>query len=56
MVEETEDYMRRVFLTYGTPLTAVSSFRYLGQTLSSTEKNYPAVGRNLRRSRVNGDV
>ena len=42
----------RVFLAYGTPLTEVSSFRYLGQTLSSTDDNWSEVERNLRRARV----
>ena len=30
LVEETEYQMGRVFSEYGTPLTAVSLFRYLG--------------------------
>ena len=42
--------MGRVFLAYGTPLMAVSSFRYLGKTLSSTDNDWPAVGWNLWRA------
>ena len=30
MEEDMEEHMVRVFLAYGTPLTAVSLFRYLG--------------------------
>ena len=51
MLEDTEDQMGRVFLEYGTPLMAVSSLRYLGRTLSSTDENWPAVERNFQRAR-----
>ena len=44
--------MGRVFLAYGTPLTAVSSFRYLVQTLFSTDNNWPTVEQNPRRAQV----
>ena len=50
MVEETEDQMGRVFLVYGTPLTALSSFWNLGQMLSSTDENWSAVEQNLQRA------
>ena len=43
--------MGRVFSTYGTPMAAVSSFRYLGQTLSSSNNDWTAVERNSRRAR-----
>ena len=43
--------MRRVFLEYGTPLTSVSSFRYLGKMLWSTENDWLEVELNLRRAR-----
>ena len=43
MVEETEEQMGRVLLAYGTPSTAVSSFCFLGETLSSADKNWPVV-------------
>ena len=48
VVEETEEQMGRVLLAYGTPLTAIYLFWYLGQTLSSTDNNWPEVERNLR--------
>ena len=35
-----------------TPLTAVSSFRYLGRTVSSANDDWTAVERNLRRVRL----
>ena len=44
--------MGKLLSAYGTPLTAVSLFRYLGQMLSSTDNNCPAVEWNLRRARV----
>ena len=43
--------MGRFFPAYGTPLTAVSLFRYLGQTLSFANKNWLVVERNLQRAR-----
>ena len=43
--------MGRVFSAYGTPLAAVSSFRYLRRTLSSTDRDWPAVEQNIRRAR-----
>ena len=49
LIKETEEQMERVFSAYGTPLTAVSSFRYLGRTFPSTDDNWPAVERNLQR-------
>ena len=51
LVEETEEHTGRVSLAYGTPLTAVSSFRYLGQELLSTNNKFLAVERKLRRMR-----
>ena len=41
--------MGRVLLEYGTPMTSVSLFRYLGQTFPSTNNDCLAVERNLRR-------
>ena len=35
--------MGRVFLEYVTPLTAVTSFKYLRQTLSSSDDNLTAA-------------
>ena len=43
--------MERVFLDYGTPLTAVYLFRYLGQTLPSNDDDWLTVEQNLRRAR-----
>ena len=50
VVEETEEQMGRVFLDYETALTLVSLFRYLGQTLLSSNNNCLAVERNLWRA------
>ena len=50
-VEYMEGQMGRVFLEYGTPLTLVSLFQYLGLTLLSSNNNWPVVERNLRRAR-----
>ena len=52
VIEETEKHMGEIFSEYGTPLMAVSSFRYLGLTLSSANDDCPVVERNLRRARV----
>ena len=46
--------MERVFLTYGEPLKAFISFRYMGRTFSSTDKDLPAVERSLCRRRKMG--
>ena len=51
LVEETEEHMGQVLSEYRTPLTAVSSFRYLGRALLSTDNNWPAVEWNLWRAR-----
>ena len=55
VVKETEEQMRRVFLTYRTPLTSVPLFNYSGRTLSSSNNNWPAVEQNLHKARGNGD-
>ena len=52
MSEEIEDHMGQYFLEYGTPLMAVSSFRYLGLIFPSTDDDWPVVEWNLRRPRV----
>ena len=51
VVEETEEQIGRFFPEYGTPLMAVSLFCYLGQTLSSSNDDWPVVERNIRRAR-----
>ena len=40
--------MGRVFLAYGTPLTVVILFKYLGRNLSFSDDNWPVVEHNLR--------
>ena len=37
-------------MAYGTPMTSVSLFRYLGQTLLSSKYNWLLVEWNLRRA------
>ena len=37
------------FKVYGQPLAIVSSFSYLGRTLTATDDNWPAVVGNLRK-------
>ena len=49
--EETEEQVRRFFPEYGTPLTAVSLFHYLGRIFPSADDDWPVVERNLRRAR-----
>ena len=44
--------MGRVFLAYGTLLTTVPLFKYLGRTLSSSEKNWTAVEQNIRQAQI----
>ena len=44
--------MVQYFLEYGTTLMEVSSFRYLGLTLPSTDDDWTAVEWNLWRTRV----
>ena len=41
--------MGRVFSEYGTLLMAVPSFKYLGQTMLSSNENWTVVEQNLRR-------
>ena len=49
VVEETEERMGMVLLVYRTPLTAVTSFKYLEKMLSSSNNDWPVVEQNLRR-------
>ena len=39
VVDDTEERMERVFLEYGTPLTAVPLFKYFGKMLLSSEND-----------------
>ena len=50
VVEETEERIGRVLSAYGTPLTAVPSFKYLVQTLLSSDDDFPEVEHNQRRA------
>ena len=50
VVAETEELMWSIFLAYGTPLTVVPSFKYLGHNISSTDDKCQAVESNLQRS------
>ena len=43
--------MGKVFLSYGTPITAVSLFRYLGCTFLSSDNDWRAVEWKLRKAR-----
>ena len=42
--------MGGVFFAYGTSLTAVTYFKYLGQALSSCNNDWPIVEQNLHRA------
>ena len=42
--------MGRFLSAYGTPLTAVPPFKYLGITLLSSKQYWPEVEHNLRRA------
>ena len=42
--------MGRVLSVYGTPLTAVPLFKYLGRTMSSSNNNWTVVKHNLWRA------
>ena len=43
--------MERELTAYGSPLSQVTSFNYLGRVLVAEEEKWPAVVRNLRRAR-----
>ena len=55
VVDETEERTGRVFLAYGTPMTSVSLFRYLGQTLLSSKYNWLLVNGTSGERGGNGD-
>ena len=48
--EEARDGTTLAFTEYGQPLAMVSSFRYLGGTLTATDSNWPTVVGDLRKS------
>ena len=43
--------MERALTVYGSPLSQVTSFKYLGQFLTAEDDDWPEVVRNLRRNR-----
>ena len=43
--------MYRALTTYGSPLSKVTSFKYLGRVLSAEDDNWTAVVRNLKCAR-----
>ena len=43
--------MERAFHAYGQPMEAVSEFRYLGQLLTATDNDWPAVAGNIKKAR-----
>ena len=52
-VAETElgESTERAFETYGNPIEAVHSFKYLGQIMTAGDDNWPAVAGNLVKAR-----
>ena len=49
---EGEAATERSFHAYGKRMQSVTEFRYLGRVMSSTDDEWPAVARNLRKARV----
>ena len=49
---EGEAEMERAFHAYGKKMRAVTEFCYLGRILTSTDDDWPAVARNIRKARV----
>ena len=45
--EEEMEVTARDFSAYGNPLEMLTSFKYLGRVISSTDNNWPVVVRNL---------
>ena len=52
MAEEEREVTTRYFSAYGRPLEMVNSFKYLGQVISETDNECPAVVRNLSQARA----
>ena len=50
VVTKTEEWMGSVLSAYGTTMTAVTSFKYLGRIMLTTKNNWPEVDQNLRRA------
>ena len=52
LVEEEEQAGAEAEITaYGIPLTPFTLFKYIGRVLLAEDDNWPAVVRNLRKSR-----
>ena len=49
---EGEAAIERAFHAYGKRMQSVTEFRYLGRVLRSTDDDWPALARNLRKARV----
>ena len=49
---EGEAATERAFHAYGKRMQSVTEFSYLGRILTSTDNDWPAVARNLRKARV----
>ena len=49
--EDAREGMQRALTVYGSPLSQVTSFMYLGRFLAAEDDNWPAMVRNLRRAR-----
>ena len=50
--EEGREVTVRAFSVYGLPLDTMNSFKYLGQVISETDDDWPAVVRNLARAKT----
>ena len=50
--EEEREVATRAFSAYGRPLDIVTSFRYLGQVISTADDDWPEVVKNLARARA----
>ena len=50
--EEGEAATERAFHAYRKKMQSMTEFRYLGRVLTNKDEDWPAVARNLRKSRV----
>ena len=49
---ETGENAEQAFHAYGKPMAAVSDFRYLGQLLTATDDEWPAMAGKIRKAHV----
>ena len=49
--KDTRNNLEQAFEAYGVPIKSVSEFKYLGRILMATDKDWPAVVRNLGKAR-----